>query len=108
PPPQPPVGAAPPSAPGFREDDLVVSDPRLTAAKDALLHRDFSGAFRLCDAARKQGAASPDILEMQAAIFKETGYLDKEIEALKRWTTAAPREVRPWIKLFYIYMDLGW
>jgi Flp pilus assembly protein TadD len=108
PPPKPPEVAAPQPPQSAREEDFAFSDPRLNAAKEALMRRDFGAAFQFCKAAHKQGAAQPAILEMQAAIFKQTGYLDREIETLRQWTKTVPHEARPWIKLFYIYMDLGW
>lgn len=109
----PPVSASPPGASpnrGAAVSDAEFSslDPRLAAAKSALDRQDFAAAFRLTEAAAKRGAEKPAVLEMRAAIFKATDYLDKEIEALKFWTEAAPRDPRPWIKLFYIYLDLGW
>src|SRR5262245_2479771 len=88
-------------APTGREEDLTVSDPRLAAAKEALQRKDCSEALRLCETARKQGAAQPAVLELQAALFKETGYLDREIAALRRWIELVPQDAHPWIKLFY-------
>jgi len=83
-------------------------DPRLVPARDALARQDYVEALRACRAARKGGAPLPAVLETEAEIFKATAYLDREIEALKRWAIAVPRDHRPWLKLFYIYLDLGW
>jgi Flp pilus assembly protein TadD len=44
---------------------------------------------------------------VEAELFKQTGYLDREINALRQWAAAA-KDATPWLKLFYIDFDLGW
>lgn len=83
-------------------------DPKLEAVWAAFDRGDYASALRLTANARKRGASPAAILEMQAAIFKSTDYLDREIETLYRWTATAPSDPQPWLKLFYIFMDLGW
>ena len=83
-------------------------DVRLAEARAALARREYVAAFRACRAARSRGAPLPAVLSLEAEIFKQTAYLDREIETLRRWTAAAPADARPWLMLFYIYQDLGW
>jgi len=83
-------------------------DPRLAKAREALARQDFRSAFQECEAAQKQGVPRPAVLELKADLFKATGYLDKEIETVRQWAVAAPRDQHPWLRLFYIYLDLGW
>jgi tetratricopeptide (TPR) repeat protein len=87
---------------------VLTGDPRLNGAREALVRRDFVTALQRAEAARKQGVPLPDLLEFKADLFKETNYLDKEVATLRQWTAAAPRDHHPWLKLFHIYLDLGW
>jgi Flp pilus assembly protein TadD len=90
-----------PEKPGSR-------DPRLTSAYSALQAKDLTGAYRLSVLAEKHGVPRGAVLPLQADIFRAADYLDKEMSALQQWTSAAPRDPLPWIKLFHIYLDLGW
>lgn len=83
-------------------------DPRLADARAALQKGDFLRALELAKQARGRGVPAPAVLEMEGDVFRQTSYLDREIEALRQWTKAAPRDAIPWLRLFYIYADLGW
>src|SRR5207244_11416797 len=82
--------------------------PRLAGAVEALARRDYVTAFRRSEAARKEGVPLPALLEFQVELFRQTYYLDKEMAALRQWAAASPHDPRPWRKLFYIYLDMGW
>ena len=84
------------------------ADARLVPARDALARQDYRAALRLCAQAQRQGTARPDALHVRSDIYKAADYLDKEIESLQQWRLSAPRVVEPCLKLFYIYLDLGW
>ncbi len=81
---------------------------RLAEARSALNRGDLAAVFRACRTARLHGAPARAVLPVEAELFKQAGYLDREINALRDWTTAAPEDATPWLKLFYIDLDLGW
>lgn len=87
---------------------LVPADSRLVPASEALARRDFETAFDLAETAGEQGAPLPAVLALKAQVFADTGYLDREIETLRQWAKAAPADHQPWVRLFYLYLDLGW
>lgn len=97
-----------PVARSIQKPLTVEADPRLAEARQALESKDYVAALGLTDAAEKQGAPVPAVEEMRAAIFRETDYLDREMESYQRWAAAAPEDAEPWLKLFYIYSDLAW
>ncbi len=101
-------GAPPPRASVESDNETAGADSRLAGARSAFEQKDFAAALHLTEIARKKGAGESEVLDLRSAIFKATDYLDKEIETLRLWTQAAPRDPKPWIKLFYIYLDLGW
>jgi predicted Zn-dependent protease len=86
----------------------AAGDPRLAAARAALDQKDYRAALRLCELARREGVPPVATLELETEIFKQTEYLDREIETLRQWQAAAPQDAQPWLRLFYIYLDLGW
>ncbi len=83
-------------------------DTRLTAAYAALQAKDLTGAYRLSVLAEKHSVPHQVVLPLQAEIFRVADYLDKEIAALQQWTVVASDDPAPWLKLFHIYLDLGW
>jgi cytochrome c-type biogenesis protein CcmH/NrfG len=97
-----------PATGAAKGEDSLPHDPRLHSALDALRRQDYPQALRLCESARKQGVAQAEVLPIEAEVFKATEYLDREIETLRRWIDTDPRNHRPWLKLFHIYLDLGW
>jgi hypothetical protein len=82
-------------------------DPRLAPAREALKQGRYAAALRHCDAAAAQGVPVAFVEAVRAEIFRETRYLDKEMESYQRWSAADPADAAPWLKLFYIYDDLG-
>jgi Flp pilus assembly protein TadD len=48
------------------------------------------------------------VLAVEAELFKRAGYPDREMTALRQWAKLASRDHQPWLKLFYLYLDLGW
>lgn len=113
-----PSPSYPPSSTSVRPDgqpapitsapDTPPIDSRLQPARDALARQDYISVLRALETARSQGAPRAALLETQADLFKATGYLDREIATLRDWTKVRPTDHRPWIKLFHIYLDLGW
>ena len=83
-------------------------DARLNAAYAALQVKSLTGAYRLSVLAEQRGARRSDVLSLQAQIFRDADYLDREMATLQQWTVLAPQDPLPWLKLFYIYLDLGW
>src|SRR5947199_403388 len=53
-------------------------------------------------------APPAEVLAVESQVFRGTDYLDKEIDTLQRWARAAPKDYRPLLRLFYVYLDLGW
>ena len=90
------------------EPPLRPLDPRLSAARSALERKQYADALRLSEEARSKSAPTAAVSELQADLFRETEYLDREIDILKRWESEAPRDATPRLRLFYIYLDLGW
>jgi len=97
--------AAAPSPPVPEE---FSTDPRLEAARQALRKQDFRAAMKACDEARRNGAPLAEVAATRSQIFRGADYLDREMEALKQWQQAAPTDFRPTLRLFYIYLSLGW
>lgn len=83
-------------------------DARLTSAYGALRANDLAGAYRLSVLAEKHGALHREVLPLQAEIFRASDYLDREMTALQQWAVQAPHDPVPCLKLFHIYLDLGW
>jgi len=104
-----PATMTPAAVPPYQEPPtLIETEPRLATARQALENKDYIAALRFTEAAEKQGTPVPALEAMRAAIFRETDYLDREIEACQRWAAAAPEDAEPWLKLFYIYSDMAW
>lgn len=89
-------------------DKSAAPDSRLASAYAALRAKDLPGAYRLSVLAEQHRTPRRIVLPLQTEIFRAADYLDKEIEALRQWTVLAPHDPLPWLKLFYIYLDLGW
>lgn len=97
-----------PAAPIRGADSGAEAEVRLAEARGALNRGDLAAALRACRTARLAGAPARAVLPVEAEIFKEAGYLDRESHTLSQWAAAAPNDATPWLKLFYIDRDLGW
>lgn len=91
-----------------RKEAAAPVDPRVAHIHAAREAQNFVGALKQCRVARTQGVPLPLILEQEADIYKATGYLDKERETLTAWSKAAPKDARPWVKRFYLDINMGW
>ena len=85
-----------------------VPDARLAGAREALARRQYVLALSQCEQALRRGAPISAVEEVRATIFRDTDYLDREIESYQRWAEADPGSAEPWLKLFYIFSDLFW
>jgi len=83
-------------------------DARLDAAYSALQAKDLTKAYRLSVLAEQQGTPRRAVLPLQAEIFRAADYLDKEMASYRQWSALAPQDAVPSLKLFHIYLDLGW
>jgi tetratricopeptide (TPR) repeat protein len=97
-----------PARPAPSASAALARDPRLGVAYDALARSDYITALRECARAEQQGVPAPALEAVRSAIFRETDYLDRELESYQRWAKAAPDDATPWLRLFYLYADLGW
>lgn len=84
------------------------ADARVADIVAAIDTQDYPLALKHCREARAKGLPLPLILEQEAAIYKATGYLDKELETLIAWSKAAPKDAKPWFRRFSITLDMGW
>jgi len=94
------------SPPAIESDRTI--DPRLREADGAIRRKEYPIAIRLIAEAQKEGVPESDALRMRADVFRATDYIDLEIETLREWVKADPGSAEPLLRLFYIYLDLGW
>lgn len=97
-----------PESQNIISDTYLLQHPSLGVAVKELNEKKYQNVLRLCEEAKIRGASHKDILYVQSVLFKETQYLDKELEALKEWQKLDVADTRPLYKLFYLYLDIGW
>ncbi|MEP6754305.1 MAG: tetratricopeptide repeat protein [Chthonomonadales bacterium] len=83
-------------------------NPVLSEAKRMLISGEFANTLREIQRLAKTGISLKLILPAQAEVFRQTDYLDRELQQLYNWSLADPKNEEPQLRLFYRYFDLGW